>query len=915
MAISSTTGLVSGLDIKGIVDALMTAQRSAVSRLQTREGAFKATQTGFNTLSANLLTLSTSASQMASASNFSTYTVASSDPTQLTATVNAAGIPGSYRFQALRLASSQQVISRGFTDTNQQTVGAGVLTFANGGKLATSTTLDVLNGGSGVRRGVIRVTDRSGATADIDLTSSATVDDVVASINNAQGISVVATTRGDKIEIADTSGETDSNLIVVDRNGGHAAQDLGIAKSVAADTLSGSSVYSVTGAFTLSRLNDGNGVRLIDNVADIRISLTDDPPTTLDVDLNGASTLNDVIGLINNHADNGGKVTAAISNGRLVLTDNTGGGGSGNLTVTDLNDANVVQNLGLDQSATGNTLTGKRLAAGIDSVLLRNLRGGEGIDELGSITLTDRTGTTATIDLSTAESLDEVIHAINSARDTNDVKLQLTASLNAAGNGLQVRDTSGANANNLVIEDVGDGTLAAQLGIAVDAAQDSVSSSSLHLRYVNESTSLSKYAPGGTAVRRGSFSITDSTGELYFVNITNASKNLGDVIQRINTATNGKVTAQLNETGDGLVLVDNAEGTGQILVRDLDSGTAADLRIAGTGTTGPDNKSRIVSRLTTTITLTGTETLQGLADKINGAKAGLTAAIIDDGTSFSPKRLVLTSKQTGSAGSFLFDDNGLGLALEQSVAGQDALLRMGLDTTGGFLVSSSTNHFDAVQPGMSVDIKTVGTTSARIDVAQDTAKISNLVSGFVRNYNAFVAKAAELTKFDTNTNTGGALQGESLVLRLKTTLSDLVSGTTFGSGSNTIRSLRDLGINFTGEGTLTFESDKLSTALARDPQAVSDFFITAQTGFAAKLKRTVETYTDPLTGQITTQTNSLQASVDNLEKRITVLNQVLTARQERLLRQFYNLETILSGLTSQQQALGKIQNLSAPTTS
>ncbi len=63
---------------------------------------------------------------------------------------------------------------------------------------------------------------------------------------------------------------------------------------------------------------------------------------------------------------------------RLQLQDLTGGGGSSDFKVEDINDAKVVRQLGLDATAQGTTLTGNRLLAGLNSVLLRNLNGGQG---------------------------------------------------------------------------------------------------------------------------------------------------------------------------------------------------------------------------------------------------------------------------------------------------------------------------------------------------------------------------------------------------------------------------------------------------------------------------------------------------------------------------------------------------------
>ena len=55
--------------------------------------------------------------------------------------------------------------------------------FRSHGRVNPSTELDTLNGGQGVRRGTITITDRSGADAEIDLSTSMTVDDVLNAIN------------------------------------------------------------------------------------------------------------------------------------------------------------------------------------------------------------------------------------------------------------------------------------------------------------------------------------------------------------------------------------------------------------------------------------------------------------------------------------------------------------------------------------------------------------------------------------------------------------------------------------------------------------------------------------------------------------------------------------------------------------
>src|SRR5262249_573460 len=145
-----------------------------------------------------------------------------------------------------------------------------------------------------------------------------------------------------------------TNLSVADLSEGHTAQDLGISQSVASSTLTGNTVYQATGAFTLAKLNDGNQIRLVHNQASIPIQLNDSGATTIDVKLNGAVTLDDVINDINQASGNGGQLTASIANGRIVINDNTGGGGAQPLSVSNLNGSSVVHELGLDTAASGN---------------------------------------------------------------------------------------------------------------------------------------------------------------------------------------------------------------------------------------------------------------------------------------------------------------------------------------------------------------------------------------------------------------------------------------------------------------------------------------------------------------------------------------------------------------------------------
>ncbi|NOX54626.1 MAG: flagellar filament capping protein FliD [Planctomycetes bacterium] len=897
--ISTGVGLISGIDIAGVVDALINAQRGTVLRLQSRATVFEQTSDAVKSLESDVLSISTAVQDLGRAETFSSFRVDVSDSSVLDVSATNDAVPGRYVLKAVRDAATQQVLSKGFANADQQAIGAGTLVISTTGFLHRSTPLDMLNGGNGVRRGRIRITDRSGQSADIDLTNAYSVDDVLRAINQNTSISVTATTDQGRIVLIDQSGSTASALSVVDLDGGYAAEDLGIRQSVAADTLTGASVYQLTGDFGLDLINDGNRLYRVQGAPDLRITLTDD--TVLDVLLDDAVTLNDVVEAINGHPDNNGKLQAALVDGRLELTDLSGGGGTSAFSVQDINGSVVVRQLGLDVSATGNVISGRRLLAGINSVLLRNLRGGRGITQQGQISLTDRAGTTAVVDLSNAESLDEVLYAINTATSSGGTKLQLVAQIDSAGTGIEIRDTSGATASNLVIADVGGSTLAAELGIAVNAPQNSVASGPLGQRGINEATSLEDYAPDGGGIAEGSILITDSAGNQEAIYFSSAVQTIGDVLMRINAAQNVAVRAELNETGDGFVLIDQAGGSGTLRVEEVDSTTAADLRILGQAAV-VNGSQQIVSRRATIVEIGATDTLNDVVQKINDAGSDVTASVVNDGSAFNSYRLVLQSNRSGVTGRFAVDSGNLSLGFQTSVQAQDALLRVGENPASAFMLASNTNRFDGALPGLDVELLKTSDATVEVDVSRDNSSIKDALQRFVDNYNAFYDSAADYSKFDPETNERGILQGSGFLLRVTTRLQNAIGRRLLGP-NDAVRSLADLGVRVTDAGRLELDTERLDKLLAENFQAVSKFFLEADTGFADQMQNTLDTLTDSFTGAFALEENSLQESVDSLNDRIQQLEAVLEMRRERLMRQFLAMEEILASLQDQQNAL------------
>tara|TARA_R110002095_G_scaffold216281_2_gene212815 strand:+ start:1611 stop:4328 length:2718 start_codon:yes stop_codon:yes gene_type:complete len=900
--ISSGVGLATGLNITEIVDALIGVQKNALVRLANRASAFEATEGGIKTLEANLLTLNSAVQKLNLKSTFETLKATSSDSSQFSVAANSTATSGSYQLQGLRKSSSHQVISKGFADSDTTPIGtATTITLSNGGKLNEPKLLEELNNGLGVQRGSIRITDRDGQTEVIDLTKTVTIDDVVDQINKS-ATSIVASIEDDHLVFTDTSSGL-GTLKVSEVGGGQTAADLGILKSVVASTFSGDSVYRVTSDFNLSQINDGNGITTVVGSDDFQIIAAD--ASTFDVNLDTAQTVGDVVDLINNNGSNGGKVTAAIDvNGKLVLTDNTVGAST--FEVTALNGSLTARELGIQTAAPGGTISGT-LSGGLDSVLLRSLNGGVSaggtVLNAGQVSLIDGAGGNTTIDFSSAETLDDVINLINA-----NGSIQIEASLNDTKTGIKIKDTSASSGTAIEIQDV-TGNLAGFLKIdaVLGDSKHTVDSDSLDLRYINQKTSLSTYAKNGKAVPTGSIRITDRTGVSFNVNLTDTTtlKTVGDVLTKINeaaTTAGAQINARLNDTGDGFIVESTGGSSFDVKVEEVSGGTvAASLGIKGSGTTGVD------SRQITTVTVEATDTLDDIAEKIN-ATGVASATIIDDGTAFNSARLSFTSSRSGKAGELILEST-FNFGFTTSVDADDALIRIGSNPQTSFLLTSSTNSFDDAITGLEIDLKSTGTSAATINVSRDTAGVKTSINTFISAYNSFIDAKNTLTNYNSDTNARGVLNGNGVVLTTVSRLEGLITKK-LSVSNNSIKSMSDLGVQFGGDGKLTLNSSILEQVLADDPSAVTEFFQQEDKGFAVVMNDVIEAMTDPFTGTFKTQIDALQASALALNTRVDDLNTILEDRRERLIRQFTLQETIVNQLNSQQTALEALQKSS-----
>ncbi len=807
--ITTGVGLVSGLNSKDIIDQLMTIESRKKDLVKARVDAITTQKTAYTDVSTRLVSLRISAQQFAKPSFFAAATATSSDENVLTASASSGAAVGSYQFQVARLVQAQQMVSRGFSSPDKAPVGAGTLTIeVGGGEVTQENLLSDLRGGAGISRGRIRITDMTGKAAVVDLGDAVSLDDVVKKINTTVEINVKASIHNDQLVLTDQSGGLDSDLVVQDIGTTTAAANLGIAGSNILGQITGASLQYLGRDTKLSTLNDGNGVS---NRSGPDFTITYRDGSTATVDIGTAATLGEVIDAINTAS--GSKLTASIAPGskNITLTDNTGGGGT--LGVAGIAGSTAAKDLGIEKNGSGATLTGDAVLSRLGTVLLKTLNGGNGIT-LGTISVTNRNGSSGSVDLSGAQTLQTAIDVINNAG------LGIKAEINSAGNGLQVTDTTGGT-GDLVIADVS-GTGAEQLGLAgtFTAAKPVVKGANLQRKWVSEASPLSSYNGGG-GVASGRFTIQAGDGTSRTIAIdTNVDLNLGDVVKKINTAfaDGTKVVASINAKGDGLLLTDNTGGGGKMMVKDDNSTTAEDLGILGTAATTTIDGSR-----EKTIEITETDTLAQVQTKINNLGYGVTAQILNDGSGSAPFRLSLNALDSGRAGRVTLDVGTTNLDTRTLVQAQDAAVFVGTaDAAQPLLITASRNQIGGVIKGVNIDLQGISKEPVTVNITRDVGNVGEALTAFAEKFNELVDKINEYTKFDTETLERGVLLGDMSITQVENEIYNMISTVVPTAGK--YRILADIGLRVGEGGRLEFDQGKFDAAYADDPESVEALF-------------------------------------------------------------------------------------------
>ena len=457
-------------------------------------------------------------------------------------------------------------------------------------------------------------------------------------------------------------------------------------------------------------------------------------------------------------------------------------------------------------------------------------------------------------------------------------------------------------------------------------------------KLINEDTKYSEV--GNNQAKGGTFSFYVDNKK-YEIEIDKDNDTLGDIANKINDVSGGKVNAKINDDGTFEIAATNGEKISLGGFSDT-SNFASIMKLTEATDTGYKSAYTLTSFLTNkpltseqsglsqpvsegTIKINGVEfeitestALQDLINKINSTEEAKVSAKYDTLTN----KLIFTSKETGefnisleAEGTNFFDVFGLtkdgALAEGSQTLGQNAIV-----TVDGNKIVSSSNTITSESSGISgltITAKKVTdgsddnkTTEVNLNVESDLTDVKNAIKEFVDAYNKVTEQIKEATAQD------GYLEMDINLRGLQNELRNMLSS--FVSDNGSFGMLSQIGIS-TGEAglsvddsatTLKFDERAFDEAWAKDSTSVRNLISGGTTGnkngIFDKMVEKVNNTLDVTTGMFTVKSDSISRLLSAQEDRITRAYESLDAYETQLTRQFQYMDEMIAKMQQQYSA-------------
>ena len=230
----------------------------------------------------------------------------------------------------------------------------------------------------------------------------------------------------------------------------------------------------------------------------------------------------------------------------------------------------------------------------------------------------------------------------------------------------------------------------------------------------------------------------------------------------------------------------------------------------------------------TSLTITTTDTLASLRDKINALNYGVTASIVGAGNETynlvfksnpgkeNALRVSATESPSGSGLSKI--DNSSTNASKQKIAGIDATI-----VVDGMTLTRSSNTITDLFEGYSVNLVSTTSTSARITSSVDKAAAKINIQSLIDAINTARTVLNTKTFRGSATEGSGELSSDVVINNVKKQINSLTSSVLTGHGENGVY-LSNLGVRTEKDGTFTLNTRVLENELTNNPGTLDAIF-------------------------------------------------------------------------------------------
>lgn len=285
----------------------------------------------------------------------------------------------------------------------------------------------------------------------------------------------------------------------------------------------------------------------------------------------------------------------------------------------------------------------------------------------------------------------------------------------------------------------------------------------------------------------------------------------------------------------------------------------------------------------------GNSGLSGIARAINAAGAGVTATVLTDsagsrlsikGATGEAKAFTLTATEDPEAPGLSALDIGPGGTTTIGTVAKDAIVAV-----DGTALKRPTNSIGDLITGVKLDLvsASVGTT-VTIGSTAPTASLSQAVSDFVETFNQLNSAIKEQTDPVT-----GALRSDAAATGLQRqlrqlTLTPLTTPSSTGAATGAPTTLAEIGVRTNRDGTLSVDSNVLSSMLNKYPTAVEAMFADGKgasgNGISGALTAISEAATNAKTGlgASATRYSKAQGDVASDQSDLSDAEAVMTKR-------------------------------------